>query len=1036
MIKKLITGALLAAAALQASALDDPGRLYMLGDATPAGWKVWHPYALDWTARGVYVYEGGLTVGDLKFTNEVGNWGTAFAPAAGVNIGRAGLSASISGDGTDDRKWHVNEDGRYRITVDVRRETIRAEYLGPLPEAIYILGDAVDEWDATKGHPVYRRPDGKYVYQTWMFNEGGDGKAFKFTHSRGDWDKIEFYVPAEAGANGDIKYIGPGEYSMKSGWETSDDHNVIDAFWGVEHDNVMRVIVDLDGPAGPWFRIEKVYRSYGVDGSSDRVAAPLYWMGYEECYTSNVSLEEWRFDANVKWMGENFYDAGYEMICTDGWIEGAQTVTKNGYVNKYNSGWNKTLSQQADFCEEHGFLAGFYYDPLWMPRTAYDANCKIKGRDDKRTQDIKGDTNFNDFIYWVDTDKDGSEQWVKGFVRHIINSGFKFLRIDFLNLYENAYGTDRYQRALKWIKEEARDEIWVSIVMPNCYDHAWAEQRYGDMFRISEDVFKGGFDFVSQRRRGEWQNGWANWGNLFDGFLDFSDIDRSQVIMDGDFVRLNTCATDDERRFWLTLLVMAGSPVAIADQFDSPNIDHFKDLYRNERLISLVKEGFFAHPLIRDISKGEESLDLTSVWAGIAANGDHVVAFFNREDTRRQYFFDLFRIGENKYATGITDLWTGERLADCQGQIRVSLEPHQCRILRFKASDSHGPLAGQLAMLGVAGDAGTDSGNGLMLDCRPDGKYVWEGLLISHGNIWDDRQFNFTLGTGNWKEIDFLIPADGYSDGYRLNVKDGGVYRMRRVRGEGQPLGASWSIAAEDNGRYRIEVDPAAMTLRVTRLPLDVYALGAIPGAWDSSYPVALTASSADPDVKVLAANVTECNGEGKDVKFVLNPTGWEDAYFLIPAQHGTLLRPGVEMPALLRSRRFTRSYNNEDDYSASDEYKALDQQDNFWSLPSYATGQVQIEVNTRRNTVKLVGEATGVEDVTLADAGLRAWSRDGRVSVSAAGVLGTVSLYTLGGSLVARTVTDGSAATIDIPVAPGAYIVSAGCGSAKVIVR
>lgn len=1023
---------------MQVWALDDPGRLYMLGDATPAGWTAWHPYALDWTSPGVYVYEGGLTAGELKFTNEAGNWGTAFAPGAGVTIGRNGVSDSrLSADATDDRKWRVETDGRYRLTVDVRRATISAQYLGELPEAIYILGDAVDEWDSTKGHPVYRRPDGKYVYQTWMFHEGGSGKAFKFTHSRQGWEEAEFYVPAEAGADGDIKYIGPGEYSMKSGWHQSDDHNVIDAFWGVEHDNVMRVIVDLDGPAGPWFKAEKVYRSYGVDGSTDRVAAPLYWMAYEQCFTTDQPLDEWRFDANVKWMAENFRDAGYEMICTDGWIEGAQTVTANGYVNKYNMGWNKTLADQVRFCEENGFLAGFYYDPLWMPRSAYDADCRVKGRDDKRARDIKGDTNFNDFIYWVDTDKDGAEQWVKGFVRHIINSGFKFLRIDFLNWYENAYGTDRYQKALKWIREEARDEIWVSLVMPNCYDHAWAEQRYGHMFRISEDVFGGGFDFASGRRRGQWQNGWANWGNIFDGFVDFSDIARDKVVMDGDFVRLNTCATDDERRFWLSLLVMAGSPVSIADQFDSPNIDSFKDLYCNQRLLSLAKEGFYARPLSREVDKTTETIDWTSVWMGQAADGDWVVAFFNREDTRRQYFFDLWRIGENKYATGITDLWTGEQLADCEGQIRVCLEPHQCRVLRFKASDTHGHLAGQLAMLGVAGDAGTDSGNGLLLDCRPDGKYVWEGLLISHGNIWDNRQFNFTLGTGAWDQVDFLVPADGNADSYRLPVHDGGVYRMKKIKGAGQPLSASWSIDAADNGRYRIEVDPDAMTLTVTRLPMDVYALGAVPDRWDSSYPAPMTESAADPHVKFITAQISGPHAEGKDVKFVIAPAGWKEAYFLIPEQHGTKLVVGQEMPALLRSRRFTRGYNNDDDESASDEYKALDQKDYFWSLPDYAAqGDVRIEVNTLRNTVKLVGVSTGVENVARDENPLTAWSHDGHVTLSASHPLGAVALHTISGALVAQAFADGCSFTFPQPVAPGVYLVTANCGSLKIIVR
>lgn len=119
MIKQLLLSTLAYLAAMQALAADDPGRLYMLGDATPAGWTNWHPYALDRVALGVYVYEGGLTSGELKFTNETGNWGTAFAPSANYQVGDGVTECAISADNTDDRKWRINTPGRYRVTVDL-----------------------------------------------------------------------------------------------------------------------------------------------------------------------------------------------------------------------------------------------------------------------------------------------------------------------------------------------------------------------------------------------------------------------------------------------------------------------------------------------------------------------------------------------------------------------------------------------------------------------------------------------------------------------------------------------------------------------------------------------------------------------------------------------------------------------------------------------------------------------------------------------------------------------------------------------------
>ena len=55
--------------------------------------------------------------------------------------------------------------------------------------------------------------------------------------------------------------------------------------------------------------------------------------------------------------------------------------------------------------------------------------------------------------------------------------------------------------------------------------------------------------FVSNRRRGQ-KALWPQYGNAFDGFIGFADVGgRGQMILDGDFMRLNTMANDKERKF-------------------------------------------------------------------------------------------------------------------------------------------------------------------------------------------------------------------------------------------------------------------------------------------------------------------------------------------------------------------------------------------------------------------------------------------------------------------------------------------------------
>ncbi len=423
-----------------------------------------------------------------------------------------------------------------------------------------------------------------------------------------------------------------------------------------------------------------------------RGVAPLYWMAYEQCFVDDRAIDESRWRQNINWTAENLLAHGYDMVCTDGWIEGAQTVNANGYITKYNSGWGQDFRFYIAYASRKGLRSGVYYNPLWMTRAAYDSATPVKGTS-YTSRDIRGNKDFNDFIYWVDTDRPGAEQWIKGYVRHFIDLGFEFLRVDFLNYYENNYGTTRYRRALKWIMEEAGDEILVSLVMPNSYDHAKNEREFGDMFRISEDVFGGGFDFVSQRRRSQWQNGWANWGNLYDGFLDFSDIDRSETMMDGDFVRLNTCGRDCEKEFWITLLVMAGSPIAVADQYDTIG-DNLR-FFTNERLLPLVKEGFHGKPLSRDMNHVN-----SSHWVGKCANGDMVLALFNREENATVRYFNLSDadIGSLPYCT---DLWSGEETTLDGNEMKVRLAAHGCKVYRFSSRPGSS---------GVEETVGVDSG--------------------------------------------------------------------------------------------------------------------------------------------------------------------------------------------------------------------------------------------------------------------------------------------------------------------------------------
>lgn len=409
-----------------------------------------------------------------------------------------------------------------------------------------------------------------------------------------------------------------------------------------------------------------------------RGAGPMYWMAYEECFVTDRALSEARYKMNVDWVADNFKEYGFDMICTDGWIEQGQTVNRYGYITKYASDWQNDWAYWIDYNRSKGLKSGIYYNPFWMTRAAYDRNLPVKGTQ-KNAQDIAGSTKFNDLIYWVDAEKEGAEQWVKGYVQHFIDLGFDFLRVDFVNWYENAYGRESYVKMLKWISEACGDKITFSLVMPNCFDHAAEEMKYCDVMRISEDVFGGGFDFVSGRRRGVYQEGWANWGNAFDGFIGFSDVaGRGQFIMDGDFIRLNTAESDSERQFWVSLMAITGSPIAIADQYDT--IGENAHFYQNEEILALNKAGFAARPLSMNCGQSR-----SSIWIGQLPDGDWVAGMFNREDSEQTMTVSFTK--DLGFAKGtkamVRDLWRGADLGEQEDMYRVSLQPHSCVVVKI-----------------------------------------------------------------------------------------------------------------------------------------------------------------------------------------------------------------------------------------------------------------------------------------------------------------------------------------------------------------
>lgn len=426
--------------------------------------------------------------------------------------------------------------------------------------------------------------------------------------------------------------------------------------------------------------------------------APLYWSVYEYLWQQDqngvagldmdINANQW--DEYINWFVENLKPYGYDMICTDGWL---RMSNNNGalFMTDYGSVSLKSLAAK---CNYYGIKLGIYDNPLWIRS---DDNTIIPGTD-KTVGSLRYDSSkdvvchpdvANDtWFKWAVASHDGCREYIDEYFRHYSSMGVTYVRIDFLSWYENGedrgmgtvgrgYGRENYQLALQYIKESAsKYGVFVSLVMPHCFNDAELESEYGHMFRIDADTYYGGWNHFSENSRNKKYDNWPCFDNMFDGFVYWSRIaGRGRVIMDGDFTRLNTFANAEQKKSVISLQLMAGGPIAVADQ--PTTIGDNVQFYQNEELLALNADRFAGKPLSSELGNKKNQ-----IWYGQMTNGDWVVGFFNRDATEISFAGDFAEMGIEGYYTA-RDLWTHSENTVPSKSYSVTLPAYGCKILRL-----------------------------------------------------------------------------------------------------------------------------------------------------------------------------------------------------------------------------------------------------------------------------------------------------------------------------------------------------------------
>ena len=468
----------------------------------------------------------------------------------------------------------------------------------------------------------------------------------------------------------------------------------------------------------------------GATAQTDPYKTPLYWSTYEfniirqhlnVCYNY---IPETELLANINWVNANLKNLGYNMIEVDGWGD-SKVLNENGYRTTHSQLWEHDYAYWSAYLQSQGMRLGMYMNPLWVHVDPSDTTTKVVGTDinvsslidnpstsspppqstggpnspnngsqnSANSCGITGQSPNNTSFQWVNVEKPGAEQYVKGYIKYYADMGVKFIRIDFLAWYETGYdhylgkvGTGHshqdYVTALQWMREECdQDGVYLSITMANLQNEAEVERQYAHSIRVDEDVDYGEWYKLSDKNRGQrFINLWSQYANAMDGFAYWSYLSgQNKVRLDGDFIRMNTYATDTERRTAMSAHLMAGGLIGVADQYDT--IGNSLWVYQNQEMLALNADDFVGKPVTNDPTN-----QASQIWTGKMSNGDTILGLFNRETTPVTRSVSLSDIGVSG-TVGVRDLWQQADLGPMSA-VSVQLPPHGSMVLKLSKAGS------------------------------------------------------------------------------------------------------------------------------------------------------------------------------------------------------------------------------------------------------------------------------------------------------------------------------------------------------------
>jgi alpha-galactosidase len=428
--------------------------------------------------------------------------------------------------------------------------------------------------------------------------------------------------------------------------------------------------------------------------TSAQEVAPTPPMGWNSWDSYGLTINEADFKANASELAKLHTHGWTYAVIDEGWYMGnpfGDKLQHRDYAmdthgllipatNRFpSSTGGQGFKPIADWVHAQGLKFGIHI-VRGIPKQAVDANLPIAGS----TFHAKDAADTGDTCAWDDgdygvRDNAAGQAYYDSMLALYARWGVDFLKVDCIA--DHPYKITEIRQISAAIKKTGRPIVLSLSPGPTQLSHAAEIRKYGQMWRISNDVWDG-WTFVHDHPDDTFPMGVRNIFDLLPQWVGqardgrWPDADMLPFGMLGPHPGLGEARksrlTLDEERTQLTLLAIARSPLILGANLTKLD-DATRALITNKDMIAVDQDSHGNLP-VEHLPPGFEHV---RVWTASGKNGVRYLAVFNLDDkpVALEAAWDKLGLGPTNHA--VRDLWNGQ-LVESPNRLKINLAAHGC----------------------------------------------------------------------------------------------------------------------------------------------------------------------------------------------------------------------------------------------------------------------------------------------------------------------------------------------------------------------